>query len=189
MTYAEIVKQALAHLEYGTDEDAYGTFAERFTMYANDAVREIATSLKLDKVETVTLDDGTFNIDDLTEETVVKIVEVFKGNRAYPFVRGDSFGDFRVLNCKETEVSVRYRYLPEYDTDGNSEPAIPKVFHPILYLYVVHCHHNSRSTSSDYDRTKWLQLFESERSRIMKQAYGALDTYAWKNRPWETGEM
>lgn len=190
MTYAEIVKMALAHLEYGTDEDSYGTFAERFTMYANDAVRIIASSLKIDRVESVTLVDGKFDMSDLTEDTVTKIVEVFKGRRAYPFVRGDSLGEFRVLGCKDDEtVSVRYRYLPKQETNGDAVPDIPKVFHPILYLYVVHCHHNSRSTSSDYDRTKWRQEFDYERKRIMKQAYGSLETYAWKNKPWQTGEM
>lgn len=190
MTFSEIVKMALAHLEYGTDEDAFATFAERFILYANDAVRIIAAYLKMDKVESVSLQNSKFDMDDLTESTVTKIVEVFKDKRAYPFVRGDSLGEFRVLGCEPSEtVSVRYRYIPDYVTDGDAVPDIPKIFHPILYMYVVHCHHNSRSTSSDYDRTKWLREFDSEYKRIAKQAYGSLDTYAWKNRPWETGEM
>ena len=189
MTYYDIVKQALAHLEYGTDDDSVSTFEERFMIYANDAVRKIATALKVDRVESVELENGVFSIGDLDAE-VTKIVEVFKGRRAYPFVRGDQLGDIKVLGCKPDEtVDVRYRYVPDYETHGDAEPAIPKIFHPIIYLYVVHCHHNTRSTSTDYDRTKWLQEFESERRRLMKQAYGSLDTYAWKNRPWETGEM
>lgn len=189
MTYYDIVKQALAHLEYGTDEDSVSTYAERFMIYINDAVRQIAAGLKTSRVESVTLDNGCFTIGDFDKE-VSKIEEVFIGNRSYPFVRGDELGDIKVIGCApDATVNVRYRYLPSYVTDGDQEPEIPKIFHPIIYLYVVHCYHNSRATSSDYDRTKWRQEFELQRKRIMKQAYGALDTYSWKNRPWETGEM
>ena len=190
MTYAEIVKMALAHLEFGTDEEEYGTFTERFMIYVNEAVRIIATALKMDKVEEVELTDNCFNVSDLTSDTVTKILEVFKGRRGYAFVRGDSLGSFRVLGCpREERVNVRYRYIPKFETDGNAVPQIPEIFHPILYLHVVHCFHNTRASSSDYDRTKWEREFNSERMRLMKQAYGALDTYVWKNRPWETGEM
>lgn len=189
MTYEEIVKQALAHLEYGTDQATLDTFGERFMIYANDAVREIAIGLKMDRVETVTLEDGCFSIGDLTKEPT-KIVEVKKGCKAFPFVRGDMLGDFKVIGCKDGDtVDVRYRYVPDNEAESNKEPEIPKIFHPIIYLYVVHCHQNTRATSSDYDRTKWLQQFNAQRRRLMKQAYGSLDTYAWKNRPWDTGEM
>lgn len=188
MTYYEIVKMALAHLEYGTDQDSVSTFYERFCIYINDAVRIIARSLKLEAVDDVTLNDGCFSINDLTKANVTKVEEVYKGKRAYPFVTNSFLGDFEVLGCKEETVSVRYRYMPEYNTDGDEQPDIPEVFHPILYLYVVHCYHNTRSTSTDYDRTKWLQEFERERKQIARE-YGALNAYTWHNRPWETGEM
>lgn len=189
MTYYDIVKQALAHLEFGTDDEAVNTFEERFMIYINDAVRKIAIGLNMDSTEEVKLVDGCFSIGDFDHE-VSKITAVYRDGRKYPFVRGDELGDVRVIGCPpDSTVKVRYRYVPENVTDASKEPAIPKIFHPILYLYVVHCHHNTRSTSSDYDRTKWLQEFERERKRIMKESYGTLDVYAWKNRPWETGEM
>ena len=189
MTYYEIVKQALAHLEFGTDDDSVSTHEERFIIYANDAVRNIAAALNIDRVESVELSNNHFSVGDLDKE-VTKIVEVSKGSRKYPFVRGSQLGDFAVIGCDpHATVDVRYRYVPDYITDGAKEPDIPKIFHPIIYLYVVHCHYNTRSTSTDYDRTKWLSEFEKERKRLSRQAYGALDTYAFHNRPWETGEM
>ena len=199
MTFSDIIKMALAHLEYGTDDDSVAAFNERFMIYANDAVRIIASDLKLSKTRDIALTNGvlTFDFDDMQTdygEDVTKVEEVFVMKRdckiLLPFVEGDAYNEWRVFGCEPDEtVSVKYRYLPVYATDGDAVPAIPAPFHPIIYLYLVHCHHNTRSTSTDYDRTKWLQMFNQERKRIMKQAYGALDTYQIRNKPWNTGEM
>ena len=189
MTFSEIIKMALAHLEFGTDDDSVAVFNERFMIYANDAVRIIAEDLKPSKTRSIVLQDGVlvFDYEYMREtygEDVTKIEEVFvmKGKRKVllPFVQGDSYNEWRVFGCEPNEtVNVTYRYLP----------TIPAPFHPIIYLYIVHCHHNTRSTSTDYDRTKWLQAFTQQRKRLMKQAYGALDTYKIRNKPWQTGEM
>jgi hypothetical protein len=199
MTFSEIVKMALTHLEYGTDDDAFATFNERFMIYANEAVRIIAEDLKMTRVVEIALDDGILSFDyDLLRENfgdeVTKIEEVYvmKGRRKVmlPFVQGGTYNEWKVFIPDPNEtVSVRYRYVPAYVTDGDAVPAIPEPFHQIIYLYIVHCHHNTRSTSSDYDRTKWLQSFTQQRKRLMKQAYGALDTYQIRNKPWQTGEM
>lgn len=194
MTIYEIAKMALTHLEYGTDDDAMAQFIDRFTLYINDAARIIADNLHLTKTETVTLTDDHFNVDDLSHDSVTKIEEIIdpsNSRRAYAFVEGDELGDFKVIHGKHetlSSVNVRYRYLPSYVADADKAPDCPAVFHPIMYLYVVHCHHNSRANASDYDRTKWLQEFERQR-KIVTRSYGALNQYVFKNRPWETGEM
>lgn len=200
MTFSEIIKMALAHLEYGTDDDSVAQFNERFMIYANDAVRIIAEDLKMSATITnKQLSNNVLTIDrdelhDIYGMDITKIEEVYvmKGNCKVllPFVQGDSYEDWKVFGCEPDEtVQVRFRYLPVYVTDGDAEPLIPAPFHPIIYLYIVHCHHNTRSTSTDYDRTKWLQTFTQQRRRLMKQAYGALNTYQIRNKPWDTGEM
>lgn len=199
MTFSDIIKMALAHLEYGTDDDSVAAFNERFMIYANDAVRIIAEDMKLSRVISLALDDGVLSLDydylrDNFGDEVTKIEEVYvmKGNCKImlPFVQGDAYNEWKVFGCEPNEtVNVRYRYVPTYVTDGDAVPMIPAPFHPIIYLYIVHCHHNTRSTSTDYDRTKWLQAFTQQRKRLMKQAYGALDTYKIRNKPWQTGEM
>lgn len=193
MTYYDIVKQALAHLEYGTDEDSVATFIDRFMIYANDAVRKIAIGLKMEKAVGVQVEDGAFYVPELYELNnppiqLVKIVEVMRNGINYPFVQGVD-DQWVEVSGKDGIYGVRFRYVPDYESDPTQTPAIPALFHPIIYLYVVHCHHNTRSTASDYDRTKWLQEFETERKRLTRQAYSVLNTFAWKNRPWETGEM
>lgn len=194
MTYSDIIKMALTHLEYGTDDDAVAPFFDRFMMYANEAVRIIADDIKMDAVEEFELDDGcTFTI--AHDAYAVKVVEVFteddKGRKTlYPFVRNEFPGNIRVFGRKPGDwVLVRGRIIPSPVTDGDSTPMIPDIFHPIIYLYVVHCYHNTRSTSTDYDRTKWLRQFNDEKKKLVRWAYGALDTYQIKNKPWDTGEM
>lgn len=193
MTFNDIVKMALTHLEYGTDDDAVAPFFDRFMMYANEAVRIIANDIKMDFVEEIQLDGNTFAIE--KDGYAVKVIEVYtedsKGRKTlYPFVRGEVIGEIKVFGIAENSyVKVRARVIPHAVTDGDAEPLIPDIFHPIIYLYVVHCHHNTRSSSSDYDRTKWLRQFNDEKKKLTRWAYGALDTYQIKNKPWQTGEM
>ncbi len=189
MTFNEIIRQALTHLEFNDDDDAVSAYNDRFMMDANDAVRIIADSLKLEQVDTVQLDNRHFHLSDLSKPLVTKICEVYIGRRQYLCVTGDTLDDFVVVGVDpNATVSVRYRWMPVDQTDGDAEPDIPAIFHPIIWFYIVHCHHNSRSTSSDYDRTKWLQEFERQR-RIITRSYGAYQSYAWKNLPWHTGEI
>ena len=170
MTYYDIVKQALSHLEYGTDEDAVATFIDRFMSYANDAVRKIAIGLKMEKVVGVQVEDGVFYVPELYEQSdppiiATKIVEVFKDKVSYPFVQASDDENVKVFG-KDGIYDVRFRYVPDFESDPSKTPAIPALFHPIIYLYIAHCHYNTRSTASDYDRTKWLQEFEQERKRL-----------------------
>lgn len=189
MTFNEIIKQALTHLEYNEDANAVAEFNDRFMQYANDAVRIIADSLKLEQVDTVQLDNRHFQLTDLSKPLVTKVCEAYIGHRQYPCVTGNSLDDFVVVGAEpNATVSVRYRWMPVDKTDGDEEPDIPAVFHPIIWFYIVHCHHNSRSTSSDYDRMKWLQEFERQR-RIIARSYGAYQSYAFKNLPWQTREI
>jgi hypothetical protein len=194
MTFNEIIKQALTHLEYGTDEDSMAVFFTRFMQYANDAVRLIAKHLRLDKVESVTLDNYHFELSDLSKPLVTKISEVYVGHRQYPCVKGDELGDFVVVGepwrlQPDATVSVRYRWMPVDETDGGKEPDIPEVFHGIIWMYVVHMHNNSRSSGvTGYNYQNMLAEFERQR-KILTRDYGALDGYTWKNRPWETKEM
>lgn len=194
MTFNEIIKQALTHLEYGTDEDSVATFFDRFIMYANEAVRTIARSLRLERVESVTLNDYHFTLDDLSKPLVTKISEVYVGRRAYPCVTGDELGDFVVIAPHhkldaDATVNVRYRWMPVDVTDGDAEPDIPEAFHGIIWLYIVYMHNNSRSSGvTGYNYQTYLGEFERQRKIISRQ-YGAFNSYIWKNRPWETREM
>ena len=190
MTFSEIIKQALNHLEYGDMDDQTAAFFDRFMMYANDAVRIIADDIKPTKVDTVQLVDGKFSLSDLSKPLVTKVCEVFIGRRAYQFFTGDELGDFVVSQvAPDATVSVRYRWMPVPETDGDKEPDIPEIFHSILWLYIVYCHNNSRSSGvTGYSSQTWLAEFERQR-KILKRSYGAFDSYMIRNKPWQTREM
>lgn len=190
MTYNEIIKQALAHLEYRTDEDAVAEFFDRFMQYANAAVRIIAKDLRLEQVDTVQLNNGHFTLSDLSKPLVTKISEVYVGNRQYPFVTGSTLGDFVVGQVAPTAtVNVRYKWMPVEETDGDAVPDIPEVFHPIIWMYIVYCHNNSRTSGvTGYSSQNWLNEFERQR-RIIRRSYGAFESYRFKNLPWQTREI
>lgn len=186
MTLNDIIKMALAHLEYGTDEDAVSTFQERFTIYANDAVRIIADSLKMTATETVPVVDKSFSVFGLLHECT-KIVSVAKNGAEVDFDNGSEFGQITLE--EDGEYTVTYRYVPTPMYNLTDTPNIPPVFHPILYLYIVHCHHNSRSTSSDFDRMKWNQSFYEQMHRLVRRNYATPKTFKFSKLPWQTGEI
>lgn len=190
MTYDEIIKQALTHLEYNTDEDSMAEFRDKFILYANEAVRLIAEHLRLEKVDTVQLENNRFDLSDLSKPLVTKVCEVFVDKRQYPFVTDSQLGDFVVGGvAPDATVSVRYRWMPENRTDGADEPDIPAVFHPIIWYYVVHCHVSSHvSGMKGYNYQQWYSEFERQR-KIVTRSYGAYESYKFKNLPWQTGEI
>ena len=190
MTYNEIIKQALEHLEYRTDDEALAEVSNRFTMYINDAIRIIANGLKLEQVDTVQLENGHFQLSDLSKPLVTKICEVYIDRRQYPCVTGDTLDDFVVVGVKpNATVSVRYRWMPVDKTDGDAVPDIPEIFHSIIWYYIVYCHENSRASGTKgYNYQMWRQEFERQR-RSITRAFGATQSYQWKNLPWHTGEI
>lgn len=199
MTYNEIIRQALNHLEYRTDDEAMSEVFERFIMYANDATRIIANSLKMTGTVDVIISEGeqpSFDVGSIelqlesSGKRLTKICDVWdkETKRPYKFFSGNEYGEFVVAAKPGTDITVRYRYMPVDTTDGDAEPGIPAIFHPIMYLYVVHCFHNTRSSSTNYDQQKWLYEFERQR-KILTREYGASNAYSWKNLPWHTGEI
>lgn len=198
MTYNEIIKQALDHLEYRADEDAVAEFHDRFILYANEAVRIIAKSLNMTETCDVIVNANEqpgFNISDIETNIVgkriTKICDVYDKatKRPYMFFSGSEFGEFVVAARPGTDITVRYRYMPVDSTDGDAEPGIPAIFHPILWMYIVYCHNNSRTSGvTGYSSQIWLAEFERQR-KIIRRAYGAFESYQIKNKPWQTGEM
>lgn len=186
MTLDEIVKQALSHLEYGTDDEALSVFFERFSIYANEAIQMIAHDLRMTHTEEVELVGGSFNVFSLSKECV-KVVDVTSDGGSVEFVNGNDFGEISV--SANGTVSVTYRFIPDPVMNGNDIPDIPVPFHKIIYLYIVHCHHNTRSSSSDYDRTKWYQQFLQQKHRLVRRGYAALNNFKFSKMPWETGEF
>lgn len=197
MTYNEIVKQALTHLEFGEDEDAASAYNERFMMYANEAVRIIADDIKM--TDTIDIEypigGNTFSTSDIENSVenkhVTKICDVHDKTtkRPYRFYSSDEYGKFVVEKKPEASITVRYRYMPVYNTDGDAEPGIPEAFHSIIWYYIVHCHENSRaSMTKGYSYNHWLVEFERQRKSIAR-SYGAREAYQWKNLPWHTGEI
>jgi hypothetical protein len=196
MTYNEIIKQALAHLEYRTDEDAVAEFFDRFIMYANEATRIIADSIKMTECVDVIIAEGeqpSFNIAFLEvdgDKHVTKICDVYDKETKHPykFFSGNEYGEFVVAAKPGTDITVRYRYMPVDTTDGDAKPGIPEIFHPILWMYIVYCHNNSRSSNTNYNAQIWLAEFERQ-LKIIRRAYGTFEAYRWKNLPWQTREM
>lgn len=185
MTLGEIITNAVNHLEYGD----YDAFYDKFVIYANSAISIIANDIKLTRTDTVTLHPcnvgssmSSFDINSDLQKDCTKIISVSQNGTPVSFKAGSSFSE--ILVDAADMVEVKYRYIPDNIRNADDVPDIPSLFHPIIYLFIVHCHYNTRSSSSDYDRTKWLQEFNAEKHRRIKLNYGVPETYRFKNYPY-----
>lgn len=142
MNLKEIIEATLIELDRGTEADTVAMYAKKFTVYANEAVDEIARRFKLYDVEgVVTSADPSgyayFNAYDLnrTPKRITRVMPAAFGEpenpgdeppivateetlkRAFPFVQQiPSKGDVSIMDKTHLHpgdpVFVEYRYVP-----------------------------------------------------------------------------
>lgn len=95
MNLKEIIEATLIELDRGTEADTVAMYAPKFTMYANEAVTEIANRFKLMRVDPIVTDSGLapdgyayFNAYDLDRQCL-RVINVYKGEWVAPVNPGD----------------------------------------------------------------------------------------------------
>ena len=96
MNLLDIIKATLIELDRGTEDSTVAMYAEKFTMYANEAVNEIARRFKLVCVDSVVTDStgdpsgyAYFNAYDDLQHQVKRIVRVLPATFGTPANPGD----------------------------------------------------------------------------------------------------
>lgn len=180
MTLANIIRQALIELGRGVDAQSTEAWREKLTLFANDAVQDLCSELKLRRVDTVEAKDGKFSLSDLSHGCL-KIVEVKKNGSSVTFTQADTSKDVNVSS--DGELEVEYRYAPKELRNDVDEPSIPKHLHRLIVAYAVFREHSTADPTMQRRSDTFFQIYE-EGKRKAKKDLGESDTFKIYNKGW-----
>ncbi|MBQ9950321.1 MAG: hypothetical protein IJO93_06345 [Clostridia bacterium] len=164
MTLNEIIAAALTELGRGHDARSMDSFRKKFTNFANDALYDLAASFKLHRTEQVRVDGSTVDTRMLSRECL-KVLAITQDGFPLRFSECEASG---IVCVRGTGlVDVTYRYMPDSMSVASDEPEIPHYLHGLIICYVVGRERMSGDTSSQKGANAHMQVYETEKMRIM----------------------
>lgn len=171
MTLDDIIVSALEQVETNPVSRANDKYAAQFRQYANEAVMDIADSLRLCHTDTITVTDNSFDVQSLSRPCT-KIVRVLKDGKPVMFDDGDA--DEILVGC-DGEIKVKYRYVPVDMKSDSDRPDIPEYLHRLIVLYVV-----ARYQSAGAAAGICYSLYNEQKRKMMRHS-GAHENYQLRN--------
>ena len=164
MTLNDIIVAALAQLERGSNALNVERYRQPFTAYINEAIIDIAESLKLYRTDTVALVDGKFSG---LPYVPTKIIGVYADGVPIPWGYGDADGEY-VVDVDAVSVSVRYNYIPKPIKDSADTPPVPEYLHPAIVDYVIACDKGSGDPTVQGGSAIYFQRYQLMKSKLTK---------------------
>lgn len=180
MTLVNIITQALIELGRTTDAQQMEAWKQKFTVFANDGMRDLAEYLELRKTDTVTAGDGRISVSDLSN-ACVKVVGVTQNGADIPFNMGRTSNEIEVSGSGE--MQVEYRYIPNDIKNNTDQPGIPVHLHPLLVSYIVYREHLTADPTMQRRANAFYQIYESGK-RQARKTLGEADIYSIYNVGW-----
>lgn len=181
MTLINIITNALIETGHTTDAQQMEAWKEKFTVFVNDGMRDIADTLQLRRTDEIEAINGCFKTADLSD-SCVKVVEVSDlSGASVPFNEGTCSTE--VYIGRDGTVQVEYRYIPDEVKNDTDQPNIPEHLHPLLVTYVVYREHMTADPNMQRRASAFLQQYEMGK-RKAKRNLGEIDTYNIYNVRW-----
>lgn len=177
MTLNDILVSALAQLDRGHDRQTLDIWEDKFTRYANEAMADLATTLQLNKTDTLDVKSRLIDLTALPSRCT-KVLRVQRGFDNIPFLSGPCTTKMRVL-CEDGPVFVGYRYLPNDMSSPTDVPGIPAYCHSAIITYVVA--RERASTHTQQGAAMYFELYNNAKRRLGVML-GQLDGYRIENR-------
>ncbi|MDL2259227.1 hypothetical protein LJC42_08820 [Eubacteriales bacterium OttesenSCG-928-K08] len=179
MTLNDIIVSALAQLDRGHDGQTLDIWRDKFTHYANEAVLDIARSLRLRRSDTLEVKEGYIDTSELPR-CCAKILRMDRENVRVPFAVGPSTTKIRVY-CPDGPVLVQYRYLPNDMTSPSDVPGLPAACHKSVVTYVVARERASADPSMQRGANLYFEIYNADKRRL-RAMLGEPDSYEFFNR-------
>lgn len=179
MTLNDITVGALDRLDRGHDAQTLEMWRDKLTMFANDALTDLAHAIKPVRTEkALILLDGTVDANAF-ERDCIGIVSITADGRDVPFVECGTSGVFKVK--AEGSVAVTYAYVPKRLSSPSDVPELPERFHPLIVIYVVARERMSGDISTQKGFAAHMRLYETMKAEMLKKS-GSADAYGFINR-------
>lgn len=179
MTLSDIIVSALAQLDRGHDSQSMNVWRDRMTRFANEAVGDLAHTLRLRRTDSAEVSGGVLDISTLSRPCV-KLIGVWRENKPLPAAMGPDGGHVRVAAGDGT-VSVQYRYRPPDMTNPTDEPEVPEYCHGLIVTYVVARERATSDPSTQRGANVYFELYEAGK-RALRPNLSEADASRFVNR-------
>lgn len=179
MTLLDIIKAALVDLDRGTDASTIAMYTEKFTVYANEACREIANRFKVCREEEVTLDDtGSFSVVALTRDCsrITRVRDTAKLYDYYQPVHGGETVTVRDA-AADASVLVEYRFVPMPMKELDDTPDLPSYQHTLIPLYVRAREQCGQDPNTQGTASAFFSLFNARITDLEREARAMPDSF------------
>ena len=170
MTLTDILVSSLIQMGLDYDAQTLDMKRDEYTVYANDAVRDLGETLKLRKTDKAQIVNGHIRLSDLSERCV-KVVKVDDDK----FFQAADSQHIRVL-AEDGEAEITYLYQPKGMSSPSDVPNIPEFAHHLIPLYVVGRARAAGDVSTQRGGNIFMQMYLDGRANL-KRNYGEPDTY------------
>lgn len=182
MTLNDILVAALMQLDRGHDAQTLDIWRDKLTRFANDAVVELAGTVKPQRTETVLLTGDGFLLSDLSRRCV-KLLCAKKNGKRLGFLAELGNGRVRIAPSadREQQAEITYQYLPPELSSPTDVPELPEQCHPLIVTYVVGRERASGDPSTQRGANVYFQMFQAGKSAL-RPHLGDAENYRILNR-------
>ena len=172
MTLNDIIVEALTELGRGHDQMSIDSARRKFTHFANDALCDIAATMKVYKTESLRVNGSTIDTLQLSRPCL-KVIFVTQDGFPLKFDIADGSG----LICVGGRglVDVTYRYVPRSLEIPSDVPELPEYMLGLIVTYVVARERMSSDTSTQKGASAYMEIYEMLKARLISS--GGDDCY------------
>ena len=179
MTLNDILVSALAQLDRGHDSQTLDTWRNKLTRFANEAVYDIAMTVRPKRTEQARVENGVLDLRTLSRPCV-KVAGVTKDGGALSFFQGVGSDLLRIPGGEGT-VEIRYQFVPRELSLPTDEPELPAHCQGLIVTYVVGRERASGDVSTQRGAQVYFELYQAGK-RQLRPHRGEQDAYRIENR-------
>ncbi len=165
MTVQDLIRNALAELEYPSDTAALPLWQEKLIRFANEAVADIVATFRPWRRDPLPLTNGTLTLSALPR-TAAKVLGVERCGVRLPFYYGESTGVLRVPGVPDGTLTVVYRYVPATLSALTDVPELPSCCHPLIVTYMVARFGMQNDAQGMNRASAALSVYEAQKRRL-----------------------
>ena len=180
MTLKEMITGALQQLDRNTDSQTTELWHDKLTQYLNDAMTDLAGTIRPFRTDTLALVDTQLDTDALPRPCV-KVLAVEHDGKRLGFYYGTQAGRLYVPGAPDGPVQLTYRCLPKKLVADTDVPELPEWCHSTLISYVVGRERAAGDNMSVGAARACFEIYNVAK-RTMRKNLGEADAYALINR-------
>ena len=165
MTLNDIIVSALIQTGRGHDAQTMDTWRDKLTGFANDAIMDLALTVRPIRTEKAAIANGRIDCNTLERECI-RVMSIRQCGREADFYADERSAGVVRVNADDGEAEITYRFMPRMLTNATDEPELNEACQQL----------NTQRGGNIY-----FQLYETGKQKL-RPHMGGRDAYMLKNR-------